>query len=280
MKGLKVKIMTNYEIVSEAKMNLMEEGLIHGVLVDGEEIPEELYTFDQWKKQGRIVKKGEHAVTKLMLWVPTKRTRKMLDDNEGELDEKQKKSMRMSLRLSALFTKEQTQPAEEAEKEFKARAEERAKAKKAEKKDTKKTVKKQKTEKKSETVKKAKKQSTATVQAKPEKAKKSVKAKTSKKQGEQISALPVPVKSKAELSKLLKDKKPVYVKYTKNPHWKEIVGVERKVVKGNSVAIYIEYQKRNGQKSAPRLDYSDFSVKNGKMTFKFDKNRNAEIYTK
>lgn len=270
-----MNIMTNYEIVSEARENLLEQGLIHGVLVDGEEVPEELYTFDQWKRQGRIVKLGEHAIVKLMLWVPNKYTQKMLDDNDGKLDEKQRKSARMSLRLSGLFTKEQTQPEEEAEKEFKARAEARAKAKKSAKKETKKTVTKQETAKKPETVKTAKKSTTATVQAKPEKAKK-----TAKKQGEQISVLPVPVKSKAELQRLLKDNKQVFVKYTKNPSWKAVVGVERKIMMGDSVAIYIEFHRADGKDCTPRLDYSDFTLKDGKMEFKFDKNRKADVYTK
>ena len=109
--------MTNAEIITREAISLMEKGIIAGTMTkftdeNGEEVemklPEEIHTFDQWKKQGRIVKKGEHGVAKFAVWSPTKKTQKLLDENDGKLDETKKKEARMYMRTASWFTKGQT----------------------------------------------------------------------------------------------------------------------------------------------------------------------------
>lgn len=117
--------MTNAEIIMRESIALMEQGIlagVDGVFVDenGDDVamkvPEEIHTFDQWKKMGRIVKKGEHGIAKFAIWSPTKQTQKILDDNDGKLDKDKKKDARMYMRMASWFTKAQTQTIEEAEK--------------------------------------------------------------------------------------------------------------------------------------------------------------------
>lgn len=125
--------MTNAEMIMRESLELMKQGILAGVDTkftdeNGEEvvvaIPEEIHTFDQWKKMGRIVKYGEHAVAKFPVWSPTKKTQRMLEENDGKLDDKEKKEARMYMRNASWFTFGQTETVEEAEK---ARAERKAK---------------------------------------------------------------------------------------------------------------------------------------------------------
>lgn len=90
--------MTNTEIIFNNRLFLMEQGVIKGVPgtsvtikdEDGErtvEMPEEIRTFDEWKRLGFIVQKGQHAVAKFQIWMPKKGERKAED--EGEEKEEQ-----------------------------------------------------------------------------------------------------------------------------------------------------------------------------------------------
>lgn len=35
-------------------------------------MPEEIKTFDEWKREGYIVQKGQHAVARFQIWMPKK----------------------------------------------------------------------------------------------------------------------------------------------------------------------------------------------------------------
>lgn len=75
--------MTNAEIIMDARVFLMEQGLIKGIpgtsltIMDeqGEreiQMPEEIRTFDEWKRMGYMVQKGQHAVARFQIWMPRK----------------------------------------------------------------------------------------------------------------------------------------------------------------------------------------------------------------
>jgi hypothetical protein len=95
---------TNYEMIEEMAM-------LVGYEYDGEN----LKTFNEWAKEGMIVKKGETAFMKLDLWKPF--TKKLVDEKTGEkiIDEetgKQKEETRFMLKGSALFTPDQVEKGE------------------------------------------------------------------------------------------------------------------------------------------------------------------------
>lgn len=187
--------MTNAEIIMRESLELAEQGILattESTFTDenGEEVtlevPEDIHTFDQWKKQGRIVKYGEHAIAKFAVWSPTKASQKVLDETDDELTDKEKKQLKMYMRTACFFKKSQTQTAEEAEKDRKARqdAKKKTEAKpeqpEPKKADTKKDVKKSEmksTKAKKSTPKKsapkAEAKKTATKSTKSEKPKKS-----------------------------------------------------------------------------------------------------------
>lgn len=75
--------MTNEEIILQNRVFLMEQEVIKGVPgtallwkdEQGEReilMPEEIHTFDEWKKMGFIVQKGQHAIAKFQIWMPRK----------------------------------------------------------------------------------------------------------------------------------------------------------------------------------------------------------------
>ena len=87
--------MTNTEIIFNNRLFLMEQGVIKGVPgtsvtvkdEDGErivEMPEEIRTFDEWKRLGFIVQKGEHAVAKFQIWMPKKSKKKAEAEEEEQ----------------------------------------------------------------------------------------------------------------------------------------------------------------------------------------------------
>lgn len=87
--------MTNTEIIFNNRLFLMEQGVIKGVPgtsvtikdEDGErtvEMPEEIRTFDEWKRLGFIVQKGEHAVAKFQIWMPKKGKKKAEAEEEEQ----------------------------------------------------------------------------------------------------------------------------------------------------------------------------------------------------
>jgi phage terminase Nu1 subunit (DNA packaging protein) len=94
---------TNYEMIEEMAM-------LVGYEFDGDN----LKTFNEWAKEGMVVKKGEKAFMKLDLWKPF--TKKLTDeDGKPVIDEKtgkQKEETRFMLKGSALFTPDQVEKGE------------------------------------------------------------------------------------------------------------------------------------------------------------------------
>lgn len=102
--------MTNETIILNERLRLLDErvlwstgGLIE--LEDGTKVPEpeELHTFQAWKKLGYSVKKGEKAVAKFPIWkfVVTKAK----DDADKELQTKNK----MFMKTAAFFCSRQVE---------------------------------------------------------------------------------------------------------------------------------------------------------------------------
>ena len=83
-----------------------------------------LNTFNEWAKEGLIVKKGEKAFMSLELWKPFEK--KMVDENNKPvIDEKtgkQKIETRFMLKMCHLFTVEQVEKGELKKKPAKKKA--------------------------------------------------------------------------------------------------------------------------------------------------------------
>ena len=88
--------MTNAQIIALATAEFIEEGTLK--LLDG--IPEEIHTFDEWKKRGYCVRKGEKSDIKITIW---KHMTKKVKDKDGEETEKSS----MFLKESAFFRRSQ-----------------------------------------------------------------------------------------------------------------------------------------------------------------------------
>lgn len=67
---------TNNQIVFTAWCELVAAGII--------DESETIHTFDYWKKAGYIVKRGEKAITSLMIWKHG--TKKQVDENGNETE--------------------------------------------------------------------------------------------------------------------------------------------------------------------------------------------------
>ena len=87
--------MTNAEIILSNRVFLMEQEVIKGVPgtalhwkdEQGERdilMPEEIHTFDEWKKLGFMVQKGQHAVAKFQIWMPRKGKAKAKPEDEEQ----------------------------------------------------------------------------------------------------------------------------------------------------------------------------------------------------
>lgn len=102
--------MTNAEIIFNNRVFLAEQGVIK---TDEDGMPEEIHTFDAWKKRGYIVKKGEHAVAKFQIWMPSKKSKKQMAEEEQEQEREQKDPTampRMFKKVACFFTAEQVTP--------------------------------------------------------------------------------------------------------------------------------------------------------------------------
>ena len=82
-------------------MNLVEQGVLKTIKVDGVEMPEPIHTFNGWRERGYSVKKGEKAVAKFSIW---KHTAKKVEV-DGEEEEKTK----MFMKTAAFFKFEQVE---------------------------------------------------------------------------------------------------------------------------------------------------------------------------
>lgn len=84
--------MTNEEIIANEQGRLASEGILKMVKVGEDVMPEPIHTFAKWKELGFAVKKGEHAVAKIMIW------KGITKKNEKEEDE-----TKVFMKLSAFF---------------------------------------------------------------------------------------------------------------------------------------------------------------------------------
>ena len=113
--------MTNAQIILQNSVFLMEQGILKAtkekILFADEEgnvrevnKPEEIHTFQTWKKLGYQVKKGEHAVAKFPVWKfkASKSSKAGADDREvGEDDELEKQKGRCFMKIAFFFTADQ-----------------------------------------------------------------------------------------------------------------------------------------------------------------------------
>lgn len=90
--------MTNAEIIMQNRVFLMEQEVIKGMPgtsllwkdEQGErqiQMPEEIRTFDDWKRLGFMVRKGEHAVARFQIWMPRKGKAKAVAEDEEQKEE-------------------------------------------------------------------------------------------------------------------------------------------------------------------------------------------------
>lgn len=108
--------MTNEQIVFNARLELMEKGVIGStgrkiILEDenGEKKemlePEEIHTFMGWKEQNRQVKKGSKAIASFLIWKYTVKNPKEQEPGTEENPEEN-----MFLTKAFWFTEAQTEP--------------------------------------------------------------------------------------------------------------------------------------------------------------------------
>ena len=106
--------MTNAQIIFENRVFLMQEGVLRAteetVTIQNEDgteekipMPEEIHTYNGWKKLGYQVQKGEHAVAKFPIW--KYKSAKKQDDEAG--DEEQPQKGKMFKKVAFFFTIDQ-----------------------------------------------------------------------------------------------------------------------------------------------------------------------------
>ena len=109
--------MTNAQIIMNESVRLLEEGILKGtgnmltmkcIDQDGNEFekqieePEQIHTYAIWKQLGRQVKKGQKAVTTIVIW---KHVNGKKNEETGEEAE-----AKMFMKKSSFFTIDQTEP--------------------------------------------------------------------------------------------------------------------------------------------------------------------------
>lgn len=119
--------MTNAQIIMNNRVFLMQEGIIKaagtGEMVEVEteegiieiEMPEEIHTFNEWKRAGFMVQKGQHAVAKFQIWMPKKNKKAKAEDAEDqERDDEEAKMAAKGFykKVAAFFTADQVKPIE------------------------------------------------------------------------------------------------------------------------------------------------------------------------
>ena len=114
--------MTNAEIIFNNRVFLMEQDVIKGIpgmLITVSDdsgdreimMPEEIHTFEEWKKMGYQVQKGQKAVAKFQIWMP-KKNKKKADSEDGAEEKEEAKGFYK--KVAFFFTQEQTKKIEEA----------------------------------------------------------------------------------------------------------------------------------------------------------------------
>lgn len=115
--------MTNAQIIFNASVKLMEDGVIKGTGrifqfedENGErhelEEPEALHTFATWKELGRVVKKGEKCRARIQIWkyAAGKKSEDVAADADGEAEDG---GGRCFMKTAFFFTLDQTEPLKE-----------------------------------------------------------------------------------------------------------------------------------------------------------------------
>jgi hypothetical protein len=111
--------MTNAQIIFNASISLMEDGVIKGTgrvfeyTDDAGEVhrleePEALHTFAAWKELGRVVKRGEHCKAKIQIWKYCKSKKE-----EGEDAQADGENGKCYMKTAFFFTYDQTEPVKE-----------------------------------------------------------------------------------------------------------------------------------------------------------------------
>ena len=111
--------MTNAMIILNESVRLMEEGVLKGtgefVEIENEdgttkrlEMPEEIHTFNGWKKRGYNVKKGEKSNIKFPIWKHTIKAKAEEEKTGNPLEDAPTENMFM--KVSAFFTFAQVEP--------------------------------------------------------------------------------------------------------------------------------------------------------------------------
>lgn len=121
--------MTNAQIIMNNRVFLMQEGIIKaagtGEMIEIEteegivevEMPEEIHTFNEWKRAGFMVQKGQHAVAKFQIWMPKKAKKKAEDAEDQEGQKRDDEEAKMAAKgfykkVAAFFTVDQVKPIE------------------------------------------------------------------------------------------------------------------------------------------------------------------------
>ena len=74
--------MNNNQIIYNASCELVRAGKLNVVIVNGEEIPEPIHTFNGWKALGYVVKKGEKSDIRIPIWKHTSRTKIVYNEEQ------------------------------------------------------------------------------------------------------------------------------------------------------------------------------------------------------
>ena len=109
--------MTNEMIILTKSVELMNAGVIKGTgkyaeaeingKIEKFEIPEEIHTYDRWKKLGFQVQRGQTSFIKFKVWFFTGRNQ-MVDDNDENTNQRGKCYMK----TASFFTAEQVKAIE------------------------------------------------------------------------------------------------------------------------------------------------------------------------
>ena len=120
--------MTNFQIILNESLSLMEQGILKGSGQFAEietaegtmtiELPEDIHTFQGWKARGYQVKKGEKSNIKFPIWKHTTKYLKT-DTDSPELNKMNEQinaqggETSMFMKMSAWFTFAQVEPIKE-----------------------------------------------------------------------------------------------------------------------------------------------------------------------
>lgn len=104
--------MTNVAIILMESLKLMDKGILESAgtmqTIDGRqvEMPEEIHTYEGWKRMGYQVKRHEKAIAQFPIWKYT--SKKVKVENEEEEQE----SGRCFMKLSSFFKMSQVEKVE------------------------------------------------------------------------------------------------------------------------------------------------------------------------